>query len=216
MAQVARTPKFRPRPGRPSAEQAAAIANSILAAAADAFLTLGFEAASMEAIALKANVPKSTLYKRYPDKRALLAAVLDVRVGAWSARASRQNWMLGDTLEQRLKRLCVVMLTRATDPEVSAYSRLAASAWSGPGEMERRHDVIGFSVMLDFLEQEIRDRSAAEKLSVKSPRRVATALMSMLAGWLQLREGAGAVRKQEAVEFAHAAVDLLMKGRADW
>lgn len=208
--------KFRPRPGRPSAEQAAAIANAILTAATEIFLSHGFEAASMEAIAQAANIPKSTLYKRYADKRALLAAVIDVRVEAWSANSSRRNSTLGDSLEQRLKRLCIILLTRATDPEIRAYSRLAASAWSAPSERARRHDVIGFSSMLDFLEAEIRQRSAAEGIRARSPRRVATALMAMLAGWLELREATMPVRRQDALAFAHTAVDLLMKGAADW
>lgn len=49
----------------------------ILDAAAEEFLTKGFEAASMHNIALEAEVSKRTLYKYYPTKDDLYGALID-------------------------------------------------------------------------------------------------------------------------------------------
>lgn len=50
---------------------------AILSAATQLFLSRGFEAASMDAIADAAGVAKVTIYARFPDKDALFRAVLE-------------------------------------------------------------------------------------------------------------------------------------------
>src|SRR5690349_22072217 len=73
---IAVSEPFKAKRGRPTAHQSAAIERVIHEAAAKAFLSIGYERTSMEAVAAEAGVPKSTLYKRFPDKRTLLRAVL--------------------------------------------------------------------------------------------------------------------------------------------
>src|SRR5277367_5249804 len=51
----------------------------ILEAAKPLFLLSGYTATSMDDIALQANVSKTTLYKRYPSKAALFAAVISAQ-----------------------------------------------------------------------------------------------------------------------------------------
>jgi AcrR family transcriptional regulator len=207
---------FTPKRGRPTAEQAAAISKTIMDAATDLFLTEGFEGASTDAIAARAGVPKSTLYKRFPDKKALLRAVLKERVAAWSSVASQRNWMLTDSLEQRLKLYATWMLTWSCTTEVRAFARLAASAWNDPDEIANRHDVIGYTNRVTEIEREIRELGPKEGVVAQDPRRVAVALMAMLAGWLEQKGPSAQPSEAEAVSFAHTAVDLLLNGKAAW
>ena len=64
------------RGGRPSREQAALLGDRILDVAADLFLTEGYGATSIEAVAQRAAISKRTFYHRFPDKAALFDAVL--------------------------------------------------------------------------------------------------------------------------------------------
>src|SRR5688500_639115 len=63
-----------PRRGRPldAAKHA-----RILKAATEAFLELGFNAASMDRIARKARVSKMTVYSHFTNKEALFGAMID-------------------------------------------------------------------------------------------------------------------------------------------
>lgn len=205
---------FEPKRGRPSASQSAAIERSIREAGAQAFLSSGYERTSMEAVAALAGVPKSTLYKRYPDKRALLRGVLSDRVSAW-CDAERDHHP-HDDLEQRLKRLAADILHFATTPEVQAFWSLVSTAWSGPGGAKDRQDAIGYTKMISGIEQEIREAGPASGITAKDPHHVATALMVMLGGWIEYVAPTVIKRDEEGRLFAYAAVEMLMRGVAAW
>ncbi|CAN7582181.1 TetR/AcrR family transcriptional regulator [Phenylobacterium sp. LjRoot219] len=205
---------FTPKRGRPTADQAAAIANTILTAATDIFLSEDYEGASMEAIAARAGVPKSTLYKRFPDKRTLLRAVLKERVASWAP--PEQDALLSDDLEQRLRQHAAWMLAQATSVEVRAFLGLVASAWKDPEEAPSRQEVIGYTEMVERLANEIREYGPKRGIHAKDPMRVASALMAMLAGWAGMSGPGPELAGDEAVTFAHTAVDLLLNGSAAW
>ncbi len=63
--------------GRPTKEEAAAIAERVLEGARSAFCSQGIAGASMEEIAAATGVTKHTVYRRYPSKLALLDAVVE-------------------------------------------------------------------------------------------------------------------------------------------
>lgn len=205
---------FTPRRGRPTADQAAAISNTIIAAASEAFLAEGYEGASMEAIAARAGVPKSTLYKRYPDKRELLRGVLRERLATWSGAAGDE--VRGDDLEGRLKHYATTMLLRAMSPELRAVIGLVTSAWSGPDDAAARREVIGYDAMLERLAQEIRSFGPRQGIFARNPERVAAALMAMLTGWIQWEAPTHGDVDAEAVSFANAAVETMLRGGEAW
>ena len=63
--------------GRPTKEEAAKLGEHILQKALQEFITNGFDAARMDAIAASAHVSKRTLYARYESKDELLCATMD-------------------------------------------------------------------------------------------------------------------------------------------
>ena len=160
------------------------------------------------------RIPKSTLYKRFPDKTMLLRAVLKARVSAWSTIASRRNSILTDSLEQRLKVYAALILTWSASPEVRAFTRLAASAWRTAAEIPDRLDVIGYTEMLDLLERDIRAFGPKHGIKAKNPRSVAEALMALFFGWVETR--GASIRKSDATAFADVAVTLLLNGKSAW
>lgn len=205
---------FAPRRGRPTADQAEAISRAIIAAATEIFLAEGYEGAAMDAIAARTGVPKSTLYNRYPDKKALLRAVLRERLAQW-AIADADDGPGGD-LEARLKRYAAAMVVRAISPELRAVFSLVASAWPGADEASDRRDAIGYSAMLDRLASEIARHGPQCGIHAKDPRRPAGALMAMLNGWLMWEAPGEGDVEAEAISFAHATVELLLQGSAAW
>ena len=54
----------------------------ILAAASDLFAELGYEATTTRAVAARAGVAVGTLFAHFPDKPALVSALLEERIGA--------------------------------------------------------------------------------------------------------------------------------------
>ena len=65
------------RPGRPTREQAAEIADLVLDNARAVFCEQGITGASMDEIAAASGVTKHTIYRRYPSKVALVDAVVE-------------------------------------------------------------------------------------------------------------------------------------------
>ena len=66
----------RPRPGRPSKDQAGDVKTRILDAAQRVFLERGYQSASLDEIAQKAPASKPTIYAHFPGKEALFEAVV--------------------------------------------------------------------------------------------------------------------------------------------
>jgi TetR/AcrR family transcriptional regulator, mexJK operon transcriptional repressor len=133
-------PPRRSRRGRPTAERAAAIDATIVAAALELFLECGYEAATMEAIAERAGVSKGTLYARYPSKEPLFRAVLQERRNRWSdlnsaitdpapTEFTARLWSRARTLQRMFEWPEFVQISRliqsstATFPDVAGYWR---------------------------------------------------------------------------------------------
>jgi AcrR family transcriptional regulator len=117
------------RVGRPSKEQAAETANRIIDTAAQLFAAQGFAATSIEQVAAACSAGKDTIYRRFPSKEALFAAVVE-RVRAQTMRRLEMeieaSGGVGDALE-RLRRIARWFLTINLDPNMVAFKRIALS-----------------------------------------------------------------------------------------
>jgi AcrR family transcriptional regulator len=130
-------------PGRPTREQAAAIADAVLAGAHEMFLAKGYAAAGMDEIAAHVGVSKLTIYRRFPSKEALLIAVVD-RVIAELTAAVELNVLAStsplDALEETIK----TVFKASVEPDAVSFGRLLScesahnamlrqrfSAWQG-------------------------------------------------------------------------------------
>jgi AcrR family transcriptional regulator len=209
-------PAFSPKRGRPTADQARAIGAAIIDAAIEVFLAEGFQDASMEAVAKLANVPKSTLYKRYPDKVSLLRAALGMHYAKLNEMGGDLYEALPADFERRLKLAAAGMLRMGTTPEVQAFARLSAIAWAVGRDSEASLQSIGYRRMVDFVEKDIREYGPTAGIHPSNPRRVAEALMTMLSGWFTTNGADAGITEASAAEFAETAVDLLLHGKDAW
>ena len=111
------------RAGRPSRTQAAQIQDHILDIAAALFLTEGYGATSIEAVAQRAGISKRTFYSRFKGKADLFAGVVH-RLISRLRPADTAHLFDGGSLEEILQRLAQIILHAALAPESLALRRI--------------------------------------------------------------------------------------------
>jgi AcrR family transcriptional regulator len=120
------TKRGRPRdPGRD-----ALILDSALAL----LVEVGYDQLSIESVATRAGVGKATIYRRHPDKAALVAAAVDHR-GAWTppdvspqdpreALLTTVRWVAQELSEQEVAILGALFTGMRTDSDLASAMRL--------------------------------------------------------------------------------------------
>jgi AcrR family transcriptional regulator len=110
------------RGGRPSRKQAARLGERIVDAATYLFLSQGYGATSIEAVARRARISKRTFYHRFDDKPALFVAVVHRIIDRLRSPADVER-LVGD-LQEVLQRLARFILRAALMPEAVALYRV--------------------------------------------------------------------------------------------
>ncbi len=103
------------RGGRPSRETSEQLGALILDAATELFLTHGFGATSIEAVAQRARISKRTFYHRFEDKPALFAAVVH-RIIERLRPSTGIPLIEGADAQVTLERLAALILRAALSP----------------------------------------------------------------------------------------------------
>lgn len=206
---------FTPKRGRPTAAQLDAINRAILSSATAQFFAAGFDATTMKIVAARAGVSKSTLYARYPTKEALLDAVIEARVAAWSEETRPFDHLLPKDLEGRLRHHAKIIIRFFGREEIRAFERLV----NGPGVSQAvawAFHERGQRFVVNYLREEIVEGTRNDPAPARNPERIAEMLIAMLYGWHRLEEAARSIPQAEAEVYADRAVDLLLSGRAAW
>lgn len=204
------------RPGRPTLARSEAINADILNAARDHFLSLGFDATPMEAVAAAAGISKGTLYSRYPTKEALLQAVVADRLEAWGAEAGARQGPMPSDFKQRLNYTARSVLESLASEEIHAFQRVLTTTADAGGELARALFDAGHRNAIASLSEAIVEGTANFPVPPRDPTRVAEMLMSMLTGWYDAHHRVREISHEEAMAFAEHAVDVLFHGRAAW
>jgi len=113
----------RPRGGRPTREDSEQLRDQLLEVATDLFLSQGYGATSIEAVASRARVSKRTFYSRFSDKPALLRAVVQRMIDGLRPPAD-VPLLSGKELEEILRNLARLILQAALSPKALALHRL--------------------------------------------------------------------------------------------
>lgn len=108
---------------RPTAAAALAIDERLLDLATASFLSMGYEASSIEAMVQAGQMSKRTLYSRYPNKTALFHAVVE-RIVSRLRPPSNVPLIAGSTPAARLRHLGRLILEAGLNPDALALHRL--------------------------------------------------------------------------------------------
>ena len=117
-------------PGRP---RSPAIDDSILRAAADLFVERGFDAVGIEQVAARAGVARTTVYRRWSSKEAIMAQAIAQDRGDEDERARRRS----TSPPAALKSVIAALAEMAGRPRYrKLVARLIGSTPDRPGLME--------------------------------------------------------------------------------
>jgi AcrR family transcriptional regulator len=209
-------PGARRRGGRPPRLQAEQIGEQILDVATPLFLTEGYGATSIEAVAKRARMSKRTLYSRFGDKTELFGAVVHRLVERLRPpNAAPEQFFQGGSLETILERLAGLILRAALSPPALALHRvIVAEATRFPElaaavnqEGTRREAIRRIAALLER-------EAPAGGLGIANAEFAAEQFLHMLVAGPQRRAlGLGTPMTSAALDaWARDAVDLFLNG----
>jgi TetR/AcrR family transcriptional regulator, mexJK operon transcriptional repressor len=205
------------RGGRPSRKQSEEIRQRILDAATHLFLTLGYGATSIDAVAQRARISKRTFYHRFDDKSALFTAVVHCIIDRLRPPAD-VPLIAGGNLEEVLQRLAGLILRGTLSKQAIALHRLVV------GESARFPDLAavvarevtteGLRLIVGLLELEAK----VGNLKLDNPGFAAEEFLHMVIGVPQRRAmGFGVpMTGAELDAWVRNAVNLFLNGSRGW
>lgn len=207
---------FAPKRGRPSAKQVVAIDEAILATARRMFLTDGYDAMAMDAVAAELGISKGTLYVRHASKEALLYAVMKQTIDSWSTDSAKTDYLLPDELAPRLREHLRRMGRKMTGTEVRAYYQLWMSVHHRVPEIAELFHNHGFTKGVDVIAHDLRLDDERSGRKSRDPEGAAALLLSTLTGWYMQESGVRDISAEEMEAVADRAVEFFMMARAAW
>ena len=201
------------RGGRPSRQQAARLGERIVDAATHLFLSHGYGATSIEAVARRARISKRTFYHRFDDKPALFVAVVHRIIDRLRSPADVES-LVGD-LQEVLQRLARFILRAALLPQAIALNRMLVAESARFPKLaavvtERGVTEEAIRVIAGILDREIR----AGNLALDNPTFAARQFLYMIIALPQRRAmGFGApMTSAELDAWARDVVNLFLNG----
>ena len=153
----------------------------ILDIAAEHFISQGFEAASISAIAREANASKTTLYSRFPTKEDLFMAVLEMRMNAIFSQVST-TLPVDPPIERTLRDFGLSLLRLAISKDQVALLRVVSMECTRFPKLAERFYELGPKRGLAHLAQYMREQIKRKRLVNENPDTMADHLSSLLTG----------------------------------
>ena len=202
----------RSRAGRPTSTEAARLTERLRRAAVETFLEYGYDGTKMETVAQAAGITKTTLYSRYPDKRALFLAV-----SAWAlTRLERDEHVsepLPDDLAGALTVTARAILARSVDPDIARLNRMAIAESVRFPEFAASSQAVTWTPRIRVIMDLLRRHQSAGAIAVEDIELAAEqffAMVGAMPAWL----AAYGIHRTPEVEEAHLqhAVKLFLNG----
>ncbi|GAA5443458.1 hypothetical protein Misp06_01635 [Microbulbifer sp. NBRC 101763] len=187
---------------------------AILDAAKELFLTKGFAATSVDAVASAAGVSKLTVYSHFSDKETLFSAAI----------TSRCEMMMplpifdleeGDSVAEVLERIGQAFLSMVDSEDSIRLLRLLCALAAQESKLAQLFFDAGPQRILKDIEQLLRRATEMGKLRVEDPAEAAEDFMGILLGCRHMRVLIGCCEVQaeeERRERVRKAVALFMRG----
>jgi TetR/AcrR family transcriptional repressor of mexJK operon len=188
----------------------------LLDIAVEAFITHGFEGASINEIAKRANSSKTTFYSRFPTKEKLFIAVLERRMDLIFSQVSTAL-PVDPPIEETLKEYGSRLLQFALSQDQIALFRVVSMESPRFPELGERFYELGpkrgHAFLSDYLEEQIR----RERLIKEDAALMAEHLISLLTGgpvrWLVLGLQRNPIAK-DGQRHVDAAVRVFLRAYA--
>jgi TetR/AcrR family transcriptional regulator, mexJK operon transcriptional repressor len=147
---------------------------TILATSRDVFLRHGYSDASMDTIAQRSGVSKTTLYAHFESKEALFNQVVVDVVGEHEDDTSALlEFSIEDGVREKLVTIGRRMLDMLLDPEATALIRLCVIEGARMPRLGTESLIAARANLLDLLAGFFREQAATGALAVDDPREAA-------------------------------------------
>ena len=192
--------------------EAARLTERIRRAAVDTFLEHGYDGTTMEAVAQAAGVTKSTLYTRYPDKRALFIAA-----SSWALTrqepAERAPEQLPDDLAGGLTQIARAIQARSVDPDLVRLNRMAIAESARFPEFAASSRAVTWTPRIQVIMDLLRRHERAGTVVVTDVELAAEQFFAMVGAMPALLAAYG-IQRAPDVEEQHLrhAVELFLNG----
>ena len=181
---------------------------AILQAASRLILDLGFERATVDAIAAAAGVSKLTVYSHFADKEGLFVALIGAKCDEhFEAREFVELAPLGP--REALTRIASAFLALMYHPDVIALHRVLMTAASAETHMNEAFWRAGPAPLLAELARLLARFDTAGQLDVTHGARAADQFLSMLKGSDHLRVLLGVGETPSAATLAALAAETV-------
>ena len=167
------------RGGRPSRQATVQLRETILDVATALFLTHGYGAASIEAVAAAARISKRTFYHRFADKAALFEAVVRRLIERWLPPFEAQLLESGP-LEILLRRTADQVLSAALSPPALALHRILVAEAGRFPELMRLVNEAGAGKGVERIAALLEREARAGHLAVEDSRFAAEQFLTMV------------------------------------
>lgn len=188
-------------------------AQQILAGAKDAFLELGYEGTSVEAIARRAGVSKGTLYNYFPDKQTLFTVFVEEECEK-HAQYMCQIVNSSDDLEVALRQVARKIIKFTTSPFAQGTFRVAVAESQRFPELGHSFYQSGPDIFVRQFAQYLAAATATGKLVVPDPELAAHQFIQLCKADLFQKVLLGIkrnVKEEEVNRVADAAVETFLK-----
>jgi TetR/AcrR family transcriptional repressor of mexJK operon len=205
------------RGGRPSRQQAARLGERIVDAATHLFMSHGYGATSIEAVARRARISKRTFYHRFDDKPALFVAVVHRIIDR--LRPPADFPLLEGGLQEILERLAGLILRAVLTPEAIALNRMVIAESARFPKLAAVVTEQGVSEEAIRFMAGILDREArAGNLALDNPMFAARQFLYMIIALPQRRAmGFGVPMTSAEIEaWSRDVVNLFLNGCRGW
>lgn len=201
-----------PKRGRPSKAYVAAINHSIVRNAQALFFRKGYSGASMEEIANLAQVSKTTLYARFPEKSELFVAILQENIAAFEREWPTPNFERGRSLADWFAKLAVRMTQSMLDPQMLRMIALIEAESGHFPELERDLRRLVYRPARERLTSQIEQAAKHFRVALEDPELLASMLIAMLWGWVRINFHEQPPASSAIERIARQGAQMLLKG----
>jgi TetR/AcrR family transcriptional regulator, mexJK operon transcriptional repressor len=203
----------RPGAGRPTREQAQRRHDELLDSALDLFLDMGYQQATIDAIAASVGMTKRTVYARYADKQALFKATVQRAIERMIVTQESLKALQSADLEATLVAVARVRVARTmTSTGLKLQRIIDTESYRFPEIFNMAYEQ-GTRPVVEFLAALLRQETAAGRLAVSNPIVAARVFLSMVvSGPVRIITSGNRLSHREIEERLQFAVRLFLDG----
>ncbi|TWC22661.1 TetR family transcriptional regulator [Pseudomonas sp. SJZ085] len=165
------------RRGRPANE---ALGQTIIDAAYELFVELGFQATTMDKVAQRAKISKLSIYRHFENKEALFSAAIAVHCQQFAPQALFEG--VDGSAEDQLMAVGSTLLRTLLSPDVRSVEAMITADKTNQKTLSQRQYEAGPAYVIAQIEALLRQLHAKAVLNVPDPRQSARLFTALFKG----------------------------------